>query len=89
MQADSWSHLGIHEFSTTTVRTSHTPPGITHTHTHRHTHTHTHTYTQAHIHAHTQAHIHAHTQAHTYTCPHTVDTGHLSYVISMFFTPHP
>ena len=60
-----------------------------HTHTHTGTHTHTHTYTQVHIQAHTQAHIHAHTQAHTYTCTHTVDTGHLSYVISMFFTPHP
>ena len=60
MQADSWSHLGIHELSTTAVRTSHTPPGTTHTH--RHTHTCVHTHTHTHRHTHTQAHTHTHSR---------------------------
>ena len=64
-----------------------------HTHTHRHTHTCVHTHTHIHTGTHmrtrtrTRTHMRTHTHRHTHT--HTVDTGHLSYVTSMFFTPHP
>ena len=59
--------------------------------TRHHTHTQAHTHMRAHTHTYTQAHTctHTHTQARTHTQAHTVDTGHLSYVTSMFFTPHP
>ena len=53
LQADSWSHLGIYELSTTTVRAS-TPPGTTHTQAHTHTHMRTHVHTCTHTGARTQ-----------------------------------